>query len=972
MKFRIILFLFVTTSMMPRVQAQTQQYTHITVKDGLPSATVYGVIQDAKGYMWFSTENGVARYDGKTFQTFTTRDGLTDNVILDLFEDKKGRIWLLPLNGYLCYYKNGQIFNPQNDALLAKLPPWFAVYSNGSRFEDEQGNIYFASMHSTIEITDSGYLIIPNLADYKPLQVQQVNKQVNLLLDKGILFKPGTSFYFYMPAGLFQYEAGLVKKVIHADKFPFVLRSGFQNQIGDDFWLSTFDHGIIKIRNFNKPNPVFQKYLPEIQVSRIYSDREQNLWFSTVGQGVYLVSKNLKNVLHYRKSDGLPQEDIKVLHKDRQNTIWAGSVKNNLYSLRDGKLKKYVIKSSELGFVSPVYDICEDQKGMVFVATIPDINQFDLGWDGIKNSLIKIKPYHSKLPPQTGNYKSLSVNRDGVLMAAGKNRLAFYDPRSKLGKQKLMTYVDPKNNVRIYTAVYDKLGRIWIANNNGLNLWVGDSLIGFYQKDPILKEPISRMEETMDGNLILATRSKGLILFDGEKVLQVFSESHGLVSDICNRIYVDGNKIWIATSKGICQLIYHDKKLWFCRNYTMDDGLLSNEINDVISIDQTLYAATAEGLCVLPEKKIEKPIKLPLYITTAQYGDENITTLSGSTFPFDDKYTKFNFIAITFYQPQKVHYEYRLLGADNHWKINTNGSVDYPSLPPGKYTFEVRAKKNNSDWSDTIQFHFTIKAPFWMENWFFVLFYSIGFTSLVLMIYFIIRQKRIAQLRKSEIQNQMVHLEQQALSALMNPHFIFNAINSIQEYLHQNDKLSANKYLSLFARLTRKNMEAVMKNVVSLEDELERLELYLNFEKLRFGDKLKYEINIPDDMEIEEFLIPPMVLQPFVENAIWHGLMPIEEGGQIFISTNMLDESNYQIMIRDTGIGIHTSYEIKKGQELTHISKGMKLTTERLDLWTRNIGGKFDLHIEQIQASAGNKGGTLVIITLPTQSMPGK
>lgn len=947
------------------VFAQSPLYKHYTVGDGLPSSIVYGIIQDSKGYMWFGTENGAARFDGKTFQTFTMHDGLTDNIVIDLFEDRRGRIWFLTLNGRLCYYHNGKVYNHSNDDLLKKLPESGIVYSS---LDDEAGNVYFAPSHKTIKISDSGFTVIYDSIYNENSPIHKLNKSVYLSYLNRILFKPGSPFYFYTSEGLFSFEKK-VQKLISSDKIALIIRPNFQKQIKEDFWICSYDQGIIKIKDFRKAHPVFQKYFPEIQVSRIFEDREENLWFGTTSSGVFLLPKDIKTAICYRKTEGLPQENIKVLFKDKNNTIWAGSVKNNLYNIKKGVLNKYALISTIPGLYTPIYDICEDLSGNLYVATILDLFLF-------KNSVIDKRGIILRNSMQnyvgawTSNYKSLSVERNGNILAANHFMLSRFNINNKLGRRYLMSNTIPKNSVRIYTAIIDKNETVWIANNAGFNRLQGDSLIGLYHQNPVLKQPISRIIETNDGNLILATRSKGIVLFDGSKVLQIFSEQDGLASDICNRLYIDKSKVWVATSKGVSQMLYKDKKLILVRNYTMDDGLLSNEINDVVTHKDTIYVATTEGLSIILEGKKERSSPPSIFITTVQYRGNNILNSKDTLFAYGNNYLKFGFIALTYQQPLKVQYMFRLKGADDSWKLNTSGSVDYPALLPGEYTFEIKAKKVNSGWSEIKQFRFIIQAPFWMQNWFYILIYSIVLTALAMTVYFIIRQKRNAKLKKRETQNHMIHLEQQALSALMNPHFIFNALNSIQEFLHKNDKLSANKYLSLFARLTRKNMEAVMKNSVSLEDELERLKLYLNFEKLRFGDKLKYEINVPEDMDIEDLLIPPMVLQPFVENAIWHGLMPLTDGGQIIINVKMLHELNYQVIIRDTGIGIEASKEIKKGQELTHNSKGMNLTKERLDLWSRSIGGKFDLHIEEIKTGNGVLGGTEVTITLPAQLVP--
>jgi hypothetical protein len=149
----------------------------------------------------------------------------------------------------------------------------------------------------------------------------------------------------------------------------------------------------------------------------------------------------------------------------------------------------------------------------------------------------------------------------------------------------------------------------------------------------------------------------------------------------------------VATAKGISQLFYLNKKLTFGRNYTTDDGLLSNEINDVITLNDTIYVASAEGISLILNQKTENTNPPPIYITRVQYGDINILNSVDRIFNYNQTYLKFNFVAITFQQPEKVTYNYRLNNGDNTWKTNTSGSVDYPALLPGKYTFEIKAKK---------------------------------------------------------------------------------------------------------------------------------------------------------------------------------------------------------------------------------------------------------------------------------------
>jgi hypothetical protein len=354
-----------------------------------------------------------------------------------------------------------------------------------------------------------------------------------------------------------------------------------------------------------------------------------------------------------------------------------------------------------------------------------------------------------------------------------------------------------------------------------------------------------------------------------------------------------------------------------------------------------------------------------VFINSIMYGSSEIYASPDASLKYENSYIKINFVGITFQQPKKVLYRYRMLGLNRNWILNTSGSVDYSSIPPGDYTFEVIAKKIDSDWSTAASYHFTIRRPFWMTSWFIFLAYASMFTFVGSGIFYLRKSQRRKKYKKLKEQDHIVELEQKALNALMNPHFIFNALNSIQQYIFYNDTESAVNYLSLFAKLTRKNLDAMMKKTVTLHDELERLDLYLKFEKLRFGHKLQYEIQYEPDLDPEEIYLPPMVLQPFVENAIWHGVMTLPEGGLITIKVEVMNEAMYKIEITDPGTGFESVSGIKNSERFSHASESMQLTLERLKYWVQMRKTLFELKIEANDPGADTYKGTKVILVLP-------
>ncbi|HCS20242.1 MAG TPA: hypothetical protein DIW47_06715 [Bacteroidetes bacterium] len=947
------------------VSGQSSLYRHYTVKDGLPGATVYGILQDSKGYMWFGSENGVTRFDGKTFITYTLRDGLTDNTVLNLYEDRKGRIWMLTLNGQLCYYLNNRFFNPSNDTLLARLPP-SGYYSIPE--EDRKGNLYFTSS-SSVTFIITAESIVDKSENFAALVNQKKTDSFAVINAIGdyehlLLSAYGHSFlkhqdstrHFLHKQSIYEYGSSIAA-IFNDNRLPTLKINRFLT-IGEDFWVCSVN-GAVQVAGFKTARPIMRTYLEGIRVNLVYRDREGNLWFSTEGDGLYLCSAHLRPGEHiipgYENSSG----NIRVLHLDNQGRIWAGGEKNQVFYIDIMGCRQVFLKG-DISNVSAIYDIISDKKNAVYIVSNDRFIRID-PFTQYQQNLVVSSSNRQLLA--SVNLKSLCIGPEESIIAFNPFGFIIYEPGTALALQGFLKSKKPAGNQRIFTGHYTKNGIFWVANNNGLNRFSDDTLIPFGSDSIPLNEPISRMIEMMDGKLIIATRSKGLYLIEGNKIVQMFSVADGLASDICNRISMSGNKILVATARGVSLLSY-DGKLHPVRNYTTKDGLLSNEVNDVISKNDTLYIASAEGLSVVAEISSERSEAPPIYITRILYGEENIGPFK-TVLSYLNKYLQFHFVAITYQQPEAIEYRYRLSGTDNTWQINKSGIVDYPGLKPGNYTFEVQAKKYNSDWSKIERFSFSIQAPFWMESWFYAICMGVFLALAFVFISHLLRRDRLRKFRKLGVQNRMIQLEQQALSALMNPHFIFNALNSIQHYLHENDTLAANKYLSLFARLTRKNMEAVMKAEINLEDELERLELYLNFEKLRFGSKLNYQILIPDNLDMDEFMIPPMVLQPFIENAIWHGLMPKNEGGNIRVIIQKGVVSTYTIEIIDDGIGIEVSRELKQNKGLTHTSLGMQMTFERLELWAKQKGKSVQIEMEQLSDEKGNSLGTRVYLQLP-------
>ncbi len=338
----------------------------------------------------------------------------------------------------------------------------------------------------------------------------------------------------------------------------------------------------------------------------------------------------------------------------------------------------------------------------------------------------------------------------------------------------------------------------------------------------------------------------------------------------------------------------------------------------------------------------------------------NIEYIYSSNFNFkpDENNIQITYEGIDLTFSGNVMYSYRMQNSQN-WDTTYANILTFPGLTAGEYEFSIKSKTASSQWSNTETLNFTILKPAYLQLWF-ILLVSFILVSLISFFIFYKNKQYLNRERNALIlQQKMNEMENQAKQAMMNPHFVFNALNSIQHYMLENDKESTNKYLTKFSRLIRMNLDLSTKSVITLEEELEKLKLYLEIEQLRFGDKLVYDFKIDNQLETDIIQIPSMILQPFVENAIWHGIMPANRVGQITIVAEAIQNNQMlSIKILDNGIGIANAKNLTKPK--THKSMGSQITIDRMMLFGQQHHVKCNVIV-----SDNLEGGTIISLQLP-------
>ncbi|WP_082491689.1 two-component regulator propeller domain-containing protein [Pedobacter sp. Leaf194] len=971
-----MLMLLILAGLSKNAQAQTTYLPHYTSKNGLASNNCYFILQDKKGFIWIATDAGLSRFDGTNFQNFNIEDGLPDTQILQIKEDREGRLWFLALNGQLSYLKDGKFYNRNNDKVLKALNSNTVIVSF---LEDKKGRIWLGTNSNLIILWDGKSVkkfVSPgintqftnaflhedefgNIYAYSDLSRQKYNgktftvtdNKVNPLSYMTACNLPSGSLYYLDEQGLKRYQRNKITSIIAIPDNLLKNMAGYfyYDDINREVWLASNNGALVM-----NPSGKTVMYLQGISVNQSVKDNSNNMWFAT-NQGIYMLPNINSRLSIIDAESGLSSNVIKSITKDGRNRLWLGTddavidilnIKNyqidevGLDDYKKYKTIKQIVydKKNESVYFSSDYGL----------GVFKDIYQSK---DDVKylketnNSMFVIK--HFSLS-ETNNRLALALSSGVVFLADRTNKLEF---NSLKYREKEDFFKD-----RSYHAFYDKQGALWFSNVDGLSQFLNGKLIQHFKNNQLLTKRINDIQQLPDGSLILATDGYGILFYKNGKIEKQITQKNGLTNDICTKLFIKNNEIWVLTNKGVNKISNYANKAEVI-NFDYGKDLLTEDVNNLYIDDSTAYFATNKGLILFNYNNKNRIKSQPKVYITSIIKDGERLPLNQDNFTFEsgNNTVLFTFGAVDF-TTSDITYRYRL-NENSVWLETRTRRLDFSALQAGDYIFEVSAKSQNNDWGPAAKISFTIKKHFWQSLWFLsILILLVGYVFYKLAVYITRRQKDKEQ-EQLLLKNRILMLEQQALQAMMNPHFVFNVMNSIQHYINTQNTTSANKVLTGFARLIRKNLEICTKSYISIEEELDYLNLYLKLEKNRFGDKLHYKINVGDDIDKDETLIPSMLLQPYVENAIWHGIMPKETGGEIQINITSQDDHYLKIEIIDDGVGIENSLKNKKDK---HISKGMQLTRERLNLLGQIEAKPIQLDVRQ---NVGN--GTTVLISIP-------
>ncbi|MEO8770802.1 MAG: histidine kinase [Ferruginibacter sp.] len=962
-------------------RGQEYSYKHYEIKDGLVGNNVYQTVEDKEGFLWFATETGVSRFDGTSFKNFTTAEGLPDNEILKLFVDSKGRVWMMPFKSAICYYYHGKMYNTKNDSVLARLP----IKSNVLQmFEDTAHNLFFMEQGRMNVLLKNGNVISTDdeqehiyycyggglnskLQPVVFLQFQPPSSlySISFVKDKLAFERVSDSIAFF--GSKFSQSCVTKQVYVYLNNYKNITALNsiiFDNQLSNhsdtinlptDYNLMSFlndsilffntNHGALKYNYHTKLYT--DHFLENEQVSCTLKDHEFNLWFTTLGNGIYrLYSEENKNILFVQNNVRNSIESILAT----DSSIYAGSGNSYIYKLskKDNKsITNYLVRS--YGTIKKVIKIMKYAGGF-YILGENSIYRTDHGFTRFDE--IPIKDLKT-----TWSFKDMGVINDERFYLATHIRTMCYLPQENR--------IEDVAEIRS-TAICLVDSGVYIGTLKGL-LFVDwqNKTTNFADKFPLLSNRITKLLFSKN-KIWVGTNDEGVICFNGSKIEKSITVKNGLTGNLVRALYADSNFLWVGTDRGLNKISLLDTSYRVLQKYTTSDGIASNMINAVYAENDTVYIGTPKGLNFFNEQKIKSNSICDLKILGI--------TVSGKSIQFDssslvlknrDNNIRFDFVAISYKSEGNILYYYKLSEIDSAWETTTENFLHYPTLPSGNYEMQLYAVNKFGVKSKMVTINFEIEKKLIEQNWFIILIIFFAIFIAWLLANSQIRRIKNAQKAKTVNAEKIAQLEQQALKAQMNPHFIFNCLNSIQQYVIDKDIQGANKFISGFSKLIRQTLDNSGKQNISVAEEESFLRSYLELEKSRFEDKFEYAITIDQNINKDEDCLPPMLLQPYIENCIRHGIMHKNDGqGLIDIRFNLTD-GKLVCSVTDNGVGRSAASAFKSMQHINYQSKGTELTGQRIMMINKNNTADIILKTEDLFNTNGEPCGTKVTVVIP-------
>ncbi len=971
---RRLFILFLILLMADKLTAQFPYTQKFNAQVKLPTQVIYDMLADSKGYIWLATDKGLYRFNGSRF-TEIPFDKTSLKSISYLQQDPAGNIWCMNFYKELFYFKNDTLhkFNLKN-------PEKFT-------------NATFLNLVVTTNDIWIGTFE----------ELYQINKKTGDPIQKIIPPKAGISYLLNMGDTIYAYGGnGWLFTYPKFGKQNWE-KTNYQNlgnihivSNGKSLFVSSI--GTIRTPGFkidqHKLSSIPALQIPSNTVVYHFATTDiDEQWVCTQSGGYLWNVKTGKTTLYF------PNQSITDIVKDYQGNYWVATLDNGLFVCPSLENKLYKMHLGELDNITSIAAINNHQvvtgssKGLltsfdvlnnsIFQYNLTDAREIEfIHYDTISKNIFSnrgIIKVGEKNPIENYDY-SKQVARDpfGNMIVAYfngayiiNNRFGLYSGRTPKITCNLYKKFSPS---MVYRLIKDALilrttrSNTVLASANKKQFWIAyvDGLFEYHYQDsfriiknteglPIVAKTLFEMK---DGSLIAGTSTDGIYIIKDGLVTHHFDKLTGLKSDNIKHCKYFNNAIWALTDESL-ELI--NISTGAIRNLSDEFGFEQLQVNDFTVNPARFFLATTNGVLVnsFPTNKQERVISFPTFNATANENE----FVDQAILPFNTNNIIFNIEALHFKSPTSLMYKYRMIGLDSTWRTTNyfTQSITYSRLLAGKYTFQIQAQDRSGYYKSKLLVHtFKIQLPFWLRWWFILL----VLFSLILLVYILLKwwSKRI--LIQQTLKEQLFKSQLVALRSQMNPHFLYNVLNTVQGLLYDNRKTEAGTLLGNFSDLMRKILKASDTQLQTLQEEVENLNLYLQLEKARFDTDFNYSIQTNLTEDASSIYIPSLMLQPFVENAVKHGLMHKHGLKELFIIFDQI-EGGLKVVIEDNGIGRKHSEIINSRNKSKPSSFATKAIEERIQLFNRLYKQKITYTVIDKTDEGNLPIGTLVSIFIP-------
>ncbi|MFC0604866.1 sensor histidine kinase [Winogradskyella pulchriflava] len=949
------------------LQAQNPVSVSMSEVSNLPDVEFYDIAEDNQNYIWLAANKGLYRYNGKSYKHFS-HPQQRGNSLFQLKFDTENRLWCNNIYGQLFYVENDslKLFYDANKLVKGQLAQYeilessIRLFTVTGIFDIDKTTKHITEVFKGMCITNakdnnSNYTFVINLeGDLKQHRLYKFDNNTSTKIleiassnriqsPRIFAFKKTVFFTHKSSSGnvifIINKTKNTSKKVVTPSRLKSETIYNVLN-IENDYWFLTSSGMFI----YGFENEVFnfkEQLFNTESITDVQVDFNKNYWFTTLDNGVF-VSPNL----NIRRFD---------LSNIKSKITASVALQNNQFILgtNDGKLLFYNQNQLKKTLQLPGKKII----GKLF-----------------------FEAQSEQLVVSINASESFVVNLKNDKITDVSNRFSVAKTFSKIDKNTMfygnyrqgIVYKNPFNHPEKFSLKESRV-KASVVSNNHLFVSYIDGLYKYntqtFNTEEITLNSKSLLVNTItktNGTVWIATQHNGLLKYDNNtlkpsgiklpKNLQI------------NAIHADGLVLWISTDSGLFQ--YHTTTQQL-KLLSTQDGL-NTAANDFLMLQDQIIVSLPKAFYVLPKTNgLFKTFKTAnVRVEAVSINDRDTLVVSQYKLPHNLNKIGLTFNSNGFQSNQHVSYQYRIKEMDTSWQnvpLNTH-FVTFNSLSSGTYTFELKAQNVSAKqpiFASPITF--VIAKPFWETYWF----YGLVLASIIGLVWLYFRwqlqqkeAQRIAEIDKILIDKKITNLRLENLRSQMNPHFIFNALNSIQDYIISNEKELASSYLVKFSRLIRMYLDYSQQNEITLEEELNALKLYLELEKVRFEDELEYTISVDNQLKTKQIKVPSLFIQPYVENALKHGLLHKLNDRKLHIEAKIIQQNKLEITVEDNGIGRAQSEKLKRPNQ-QHKPFATKANEERVHLYKNKLKRDITITTNDLYDENDVAAGTKVIITMP-------